>query len=630
MKYGILLLLALSLFAETTSVKKSSRPTKKGVLSPIKKGTFSTLKPVKSSNETGLDVMLQGVGGLTTKKGSTKKKTGLMGFGTAKVGLSAGSKVRGYGNDSVWVAKKEKRVLAGDTTAMLDLGRFYAYGRKPRNYPKGWTYFAEAADSGSPRAMNILGQMCANGQGHKRSYVKAMEWYRKSAAPKYTPAIYNIAYSYQNGQGVTQNRDSALVWYKKAAELGEMRAMDQLGTLYSHRGEWNNAFSWFYKSAKKGNKYSYYIVGDYFYEGTGTTASVDSALVWYKKAAYAKRRYGAQKAALILYQRKNYSSALPLFKRETKSFRDKISAFYVGEMYERGKGVSCSVDSARIYYKKAAQWGHPTAKSKLQSLSNPSRTLFDAAAEDSSKVYYKKATVARRKNRYYEARDNYRKAIDFQIKAVGPEDVTVALLYRSLANTYAKASLYKNYDKVELTEKATCLKKATAIYEKQYKKGELVVPQSYVEIGDVYKDMFDHRTALLNYEKALTIYTHDFSDTFMNVPDLYSKIIRQLIALKRYKKALEQLSLMIDHEIRMHGSTDYNRGFFFDVMAIDISQNEYRNALTYCMKALKIEKEKLGENHGRVKVRYSRIADLYGKLGETAKAAQFKKMSNVK
>lgn len=329
MKYGIILLLVLSICAETTEVKVkySSKP----LITPKVKSDFG--------NAHIMNAEPFGKGGGRTKR----SKSGLYKFDEKKeLGYAA----------------------TGDTIAMYRLGRHYS---KKKLYDKAWVYYKHAADSGCADAMYLLGEMYSNGEGRKRSDSEAIEWYRKAALKKYLPATSKVASCFQQGHGVIQSSDSAIVWHKKAAELGEMNSMHELGTLYSSKKEWKKAFNWYYKAAIEGNKNSYTKVGEYFVKGIGTEKSEDSALLWFSKAAKEEIRLGALKAGLILYTRKEFDKAVPLLKKEARLFDCKIASFFIADMYEHGIGVPVSSDSAQFYYDKGNNAGISNKKKKKTS-----------------------------------------------------------------------------------------------------------------------------------------------------------------------------------------------------------------------------------------------------------------------
>jgi hypothetical protein len=78
----------------------------------------------------------------------------------------------------------------GDTNAQVLLGEMYLLGRPPveRDYAEALRWFEAAASAGHAHAQYRLGTMYANGLGVEEDPDTALEWYRLSAAQKYSPA----------------------------------------------------------------------------------------------------------------------------------------------------------------------------------------------------------------------------------------------------------------------------------------------------------------------------------------------------------------------------------------------------------------------------------------------------------
>ena len=79
---------------------------------------------------------------------------------------------------------------------------------------------------------NITGKK----QGVVQDYIKAVEWYQKSAERGNSIAQNNLGYMYENGQGVIQNYTKAIEWYQKAAKQGNTTAKKNLESLRKKLG----------------------------------------------------------------------------------------------------------------------------------------------------------------------------------------------------------------------------------------------------------------------------------------------------------------------------------------------------------------------------------------------------------
>ena len=81
---------------------------------------------------------------------------------------------------------------------------------------------------GNAEAQGHLGFDYAHGQGEPKDYVKAADWFMKSAAQGYAEAQYNLGSLYAHGQGVPKDYAKAIYWLKKAAEQGNKTAKRDL------------------------------------------------------------------------------------------------------------------------------------------------------------------------------------------------------------------------------------------------------------------------------------------------------------------------------------------------------------------------------------------------------------------
>ena len=63
--------------------------------------------------------------------------------------------------------------------------------------------------------------MYYKGKGVPKDYIKAAEWYKKSAEGSYTKALNNLAYLYQKGKGVNKDIHKAEQLLLKSAKQGD-------------------------------------------------------------------------------------------------------------------------------------------------------------------------------------------------------------------------------------------------------------------------------------------------------------------------------------------------------------------------------------------------------------------------
>jgi serine/threonine-protein kinase len=128
---------------------------------------------------------------------------------------------------------------------------------------------------------------------------------------------------------------AALPLLQQAANLGEVRAMEELGELYLEDGPTKNekeAARWYRKAADAGSSAAMLYLGSMYTDGTGVTQSDDEAARWWGKAANAGNPAGM---------------------------------YDLGTLYEEGRGVPRSAAKAKELYQKAANLGNDEAKKRL-------------------------------------------------------------------------------------------------------------------------------------------------------------------------------------------------------------------------------------------------------------------------
>jgi serine/threonine-protein kinase len=132
-------------------------------------------------------------------------------------------------------------------------------------------------------------------------------------------------------------RDKAAALFRQAADLGEARAMLELGKMSAEEGpgqDYGEATRWFRAAAEKGNSQSMLLLGTMYYLAKGVTQDYAAAANWFQKASDAGER---------------------------------DAKYDLGTMYESGLGVPKDAGKAKQLYQDAAKLGNDAAKKRLDS-----------------------------------------------------------------------------------------------------------------------------------------------------------------------------------------------------------------------------------------------------------------------
>ncbi len=239
-----------------------------------------------------------------------------------------------------------------------------------KDYERAVTLYAEAAKKGHVAAMTELGWRYFFGrEGRGRDDAEARRWFERAAAKDDTLAMSGLGSLYKWGNVVRQDFTEARNWYERAAKLGDAQAMNSIGELSDAPGFWDieagskrvklksdhidyiEASKWYREAAKLGNATAMFNLGILYEQGHGVTKDLKQAREWYQNAANAGSEIEARDWYLDGAAR---GSATAMFN--------------LGDLYERGHGVSKDLIHARGWYKQAADMGNEEAKAKLRSL----------------------------------------------------------------------------------------------------------------------------------------------------------------------------------------------------------------------------------------------------------------------
>ena len=218
----------------------------------------------------------------------------------------------------------------------------------------------------------IIGDLYYQGKYVELNESIAFEWFKKAAELGNKKAMNNLGVCYMYGQGCEKDLNLAFYWYKKAAELGNKIAMNNLGLCYEDgkgcEKDLNLAFYWYKKAAELGNKIAMNNLGLCYKYGEGCEKDLNKAFYWYKKSA--ELDYPVSMSNLgLCYEHgegceKDLNQAFYWYKKSAESGNE-FAMYTLGLCYEDGKGCEKDLNQAFYWHQKSAELGISKAMFKL-------------------------------------------------------------------------------------------------------------------------------------------------------------------------------------------------------------------------------------------------------------------------
>ncbi len=156
------------------------------------------------------------------------------------------------------------------------------------------------------------------------------------------------------------------------AEAGDAEAQLWLGYIFL-KG-WGTAsspesgFSWFEKSASKGNAKAQLVVGKYYYFGNGgIPKNIEKAETTWLQSANQGNVEAQYALGELYFEAKRYSDSFKWYKQAAEQGHADAQ-YHLGSMYMLGDGTARDLNETMKWWEKAAAAGHPGAKMMLQTL----------------------------------------------------------------------------------------------------------------------------------------------------------------------------------------------------------------------------------------------------------------------
>lgn len=214
-----------------------------------------------------------------------------------------------------------RKATAGETDAQAELGWLYDKGQGVRkSYRKAFQWYLKSAQRGNRVAQYNLNLCYLIGQGISPDEKQAFRWVQKSAEAGYPDAVLALAWHYHTGRGVKVSLRQADHWYRKSAQLGDPSAQFSLGQLSYDSGRYASAKKWFLKAVAQNHPRSNYYLGRMYLAGLGVPKDATTARSFLRKAVDLRDH-----RAMRLLQSKRLTKELASQKRRQQNVGGRVA-----------------------------------------------------------------------------------------------------------------------------------------------------------------------------------------------------------------------------------------------------------------------------------------------------------------
>jgi hypothetical protein len=255
----------------------------------------------------------------------------------------------------------------------------------------------KSAEAGDPAAQNELGVRYQVGIDVEKNPEESLAWFRKAAKAGYGKAMFNLGASYYNGDGIVGNKIAAMRWFVLAEQAGDSSGKEgatnleaelspkevneayiQIGEAYEQgtevKQDYARAMDSYRREADRKDGAACHKIASLYANGRGVPKDNAEILRWLQQGA----DWGDANSAVDLgrayaegtFVPQDWDHARKLFAQAAAVARHPAALFYLGEIYEKGSGVTADATKALMYYLLAAHYGSEPAKQSVVKLSS--------------------------------------------------------------------------------------------------------------------------------------------------------------------------------------------------------------------------------------------------------------------
>lgn len=222
------------------------------------------------------------------------------------------------------------------------------------------TYMEKSALQGFDMAQHQYGKFLIEGIGVKKDIEKGLSWLHKALEQNYLPAKATLGELYWKDSIVKKDLTLARQLLKEGAEAGDLVAQGNYGEFLiaqESAQDYEMGIIWLKKAADAQEPKALYVYGVHLLE---TSRGKQDEAMKYIKASVMKGYAPAQTflGVLILDSNapENYHYASPLL-MDAAIQNEPFAMYYLGLMYETGKGVELNKERADRWFKKSCEAG---------------------------------------------------------------------------------------------------------------------------------------------------------------------------------------------------------------------------------------------------------------------------------
>ncbi len=268
---------------------------------------------------------------------------------------------------------------------------------------KSFAAWQQEADRGDAEAQYQVGIRFEEGWGVKKSYKKALKYFRLAADQGHQDAQISLALCLETEFGTQPSDEQAFYYYQLASNQGNPIAQAMVGKYYEEgkivERDLTKAISYYQQAADQEVRIAWDYLAEAYEKGIGVEKSLEKAYFYRQKRFHLYKGEAdagdAEAQAMVGWFFENGEGVEKSLKSATYYYNlaaeqnHPSGFFYLAQCFEQGFGVPQSIERAIHYYELAA------AQGQLLSMLNLADLLIDNHTDEELAVHYLKLIVGR-------------------------------------------------------------------------------------------------------------------------------------------------------------------------------------------------------------------------------------------